>query len=219
MKVEPETREPRTCRFGPLVVAYDERVIAPRPWTEAQSRWSAEIAAAAPPGPMLELCAGAGQIGLLAAVLADRDLVQVEADPVAARYARENAARAGFDERVAIRSCDLDDAVGPDERFAVVIADPPYLPSDHVASWPTDPPGAIDGGADGLRVVRSCLAIIDGHLMEQGTAILQVWGERQARQVSELASSSHPGLVVGELRVEDEDRALLALLREPANAG
>ena len=205
--------EPRRCRFGPLVVAYDERVIEPRAWTEAQSRWAADVAAVAPPGPMLELCAGAGHIGLLAALLADRDLVQVESDPVAAGYAQENALRAGLGDRVTIRSQDLDEAIAPEERFAVVVADPPYLPSDHVALWPADPPAAIDGGTDGLRVVRSCLAVVDRHLMEGGTAILQVWGERQAVEVSGLVARRHPGLTVGDLRSEDDDRALLALHR------
>jgi release factor glutamine methyltransferase len=201
----------RTCRFGPLVVAYDERVIAPRPWTEAQSRWAAEIAATAPQGPMLELCAGAGHIGLLAARLTGRDLVQVEADPVAAEFAQLNAVRAGVAERVTMRCSDLEEALAPDERFAVVMADPPYLPTDQVERWPGDPPLAIDGGADGLRLVRSCLAVIDGHLAVGGTAILQVWGERQAVQVGELVADHHSGLAVGELRSEDDDRALLAL--------
>lgn len=213
MTARPAAVEPRTCAFGPLVVTYDSRVIEPRAWTEAQSRWAAEAAAVAPPGPMLELCAGAGHIGLLAALLADRDLVQVESDPVAADYARENAQRAGLGGRVRVRVCDLAQSLAPGESFPVVIADPPYLPSDHVAQWPTDPPGAIDGGADGLRLVRSCVAVIDGCLSEGGAAILQVWGERQATQVADLVALSHPGLVTGELRSEDDDRALLALHR------
>jgi methylase of polypeptide subunit release factors len=203
--------ETLTTRFGPLVVSYDERVIEPRPWTEAQSRWAAEIADVAPPGPMLELCAGAGHIGLLAALLTGRDLVQVEADPVAAHFSQVNAVRAGIAEQVTIRCCDLEEALGPDESFAIVMADPPYLPTDQVDRWPADPPTAIDGGADGLRLVRSCLAIIERHLVGGGTGILQVWGERQALQVADLVAGRHAGLTVGELRSEDDDRALLAL--------
>ena len=214
MNTRSPAEEVLTCSFGPLVVTYDRRVIAPRPWTEAQGRWAAEIAAVAPPGPMLELCAGAGQIGLLAAFLSGRDMVQVEADPVAAQYAQETAARAGLDGRVTVRACEQEHALAPDERFAVVIADPPYLPSEHVAVWPEDPPQAIDGGADGLRLVRSCLAIIESCLAEGGTAILQLWGERQAGEVSDLVAGRHPGLAVGEVRSVDEDRALLSLQRE-----
>ena len=87
----------RSQVFGPLVVRYDERVLTPRPWTLMQSLWAAELAAQATAGPILELCAGAGQIGLAAAALTGRALVQVEADPVAADYARTNAAAAGRD--------------------------------------------------------------------------------------------------------------------------
>ena len=213
MATESPPAEVLTCSFGPLVVTYDRRVIEPRPWTEAQSRWAAEIAAAAPPGRMLELCAGAGHIGLLAALLSGRELVQVEADPVAAQYARENAARAGLEATVTVRACDQEQAVTPDERFVVVIADPPYLPSARVALWPEDPPQAIDGGEDGLRVTRSCLSVIDGCLADGGTAILQVWGERQAAEVADLVDRNHLGLAVGELKSMDEDRALLALHR------
>ncbi|MBI2244007.1 MAG: methyltransferase, partial [Nocardioides sp.] len=57
---------PETMGFGPLRITFDGRVLRPRPWTAAQSEWAAEILADAPAGPVLELCAGAGQIGLLA---------------------------------------------------------------------------------------------------------------------------------------------------------
>ncbi len=52
--------------FGHLRIAYDARVLTPRPWTEAQSTWAAEVMTDAPEGPVLEVCCGAGQIGLLA---------------------------------------------------------------------------------------------------------------------------------------------------------
>src|SRR4051794_36766883 len=60
--------------FGPIMVRFDGRVLRPRPWTLAQSRWAAEAARTAPPGPILELCAGVGQIGLAAVVFTGRSL-------------------------------------------------------------------------------------------------------------------------------------------------
>ena len=74
--------------FGGLRIRYDDRVLAPRDWTAAQSRWAAELIATAPPGPVLEVCAGAGHIGLLAVTLAPRPLVCVDADAVACQYLR-----------------------------------------------------------------------------------------------------------------------------------
>ena len=49
-----------------LEISYDQRVLEPRPWTAAQSRWASSLFRVLPPGPVLELCAGAGHIGLLA---------------------------------------------------------------------------------------------------------------------------------------------------------
>ena len=72
----------RTTTFGGLRIAFDDRVLTPRPWTELQSRWAAEVATDAPAGRLLELCSGAGHIGLLAAMLSGRDLLAVDVDPV-----------------------------------------------------------------------------------------------------------------------------------------
>lgn len=202
---------PRTVRFGPLVVDLDDRVLGPRPWTLVQSEWAAGLARDAAPGPLLELCAGAGQIGLAAAVLADRDLVQVEADPVAAGYARANAARAGRAARVEVRAAPLDGALAPGERFPLVIADPPYLPTRDLARWPDDPPRAIDGGADGLAVIRACLAVAARHLEPGGHLLLQVAGPAQADRVTALLAASP--LARAGLRVVDPERAVLLLAR------
>ncbi len=40
--------------FGRLRIAFDGRVLRPRPWTTNQSAWAAEILPTAPGGPVLE---------------------------------------------------------------------------------------------------------------------------------------------------------------------
>ena len=82
------------------------------------------ILAGLPDGPVLELCAGAGQIGLVVAAETGRDLVQVDTGEVACGYARRNAATAGL--RTDVRCQDLRVALAPGERFPLVLADPPY---------------------------------------------------------------------------------------------
>jgi len=201
---------PRFCTFGPLVVEYDARVLAPRPWTLVQSQWAAALCLDVGPGPLLELCAGAGHIGLASAVLADRDLVQVEADPVAAGYARENAGRAGWAHRVEVRNDRLESALRPGEFFPLVLADPPYLASADTARWPDDPLPAIDGGPDGLAVIRACIATAAEHLRAGGRLLLQVAGPRQAERVGELAAAEFDG---EDLRVVDDERAVQLLRR------
>jgi release factor glutamine methyltransferase len=204
----------RRCEFGPLSVEYDGRVLEPRPWTLLQSRWAAELATGAAPGPILELCAGAGQIGLAAAVLAGRDLVQVEADPTAADYARANARRAGYADRVEVRTARAERALSPDERFAIVLADPPYLPTRQVSRWPADPVTAIDGGGDGLDVIRACLATAAAHLVPGGPLLLQVAGAAQADEVADLVAGGGWPLRAGEVRSHDPERAVLLLTRQ-----
>ena len=86
----------RTMRFGSLQIRYDDRVLEPRPWTTAQSAWAAELIEQAPEGDVLELCTGAGHIGLLAIAGSDRRLVAVDASPTAAEHAADNAAAAGL---------------------------------------------------------------------------------------------------------------------------
>jgi release factor glutamine methyltransferase len=207
-------RGAQCCRFGPIDVDFDDRVLVPRSWTLAQSEWAAKVAAGAGPGPLLELCAGVGHIGLAAAVLADRDLVQVELDPVAAGYARANAERAGWGDRVEVRIGRLEDAVGEDERFPLVIADPPYLPTGEIGRFPGDPRLAIDGGADGLAVVRACLAVAGRHLEGGGALVLQVAGPDQAKAVTVLVAEARPlALQTVETRAVDPARAIMLLRR------
>jgi methylase of polypeptide subunit release factors len=149
-------------------------------------------------------------------VLADRDLVQVEADPIAASYARSNAVHAGWSQRVDIRQSCLKEAIRPDERFPVVIADPPYLRSADIDRWPVDPPMAIDGGSDGLDLVRVCLQLAAAHLAPTGQLLLQTAGSRQAEDITVLlAGNPDWKLLRRELRIIDRDRAILLISRTP----
>ena len=183
--------------FGSLTIDYDDRVLEPRSWTIAQSEWAAELARGAPDGPVLELCAGAGQIGLLAATLQSRSLVCVDMNPSAVEYIRANAEAAGMGDRVEVRLASLDSALAEHERFPLVIADPPWVPSAQTGLYRQDPLLAIDGGGDGLDVAWACVRIIDRHLLPGGSAVLQLGGQQQAEA---MRRDLPAGLVGGETR-------------------
>lgn len=172
--------------FGGLCIRYDARVLTPRAWTVLQARWAVEISDDLPAGPILELFAGAGQIGLLAALGSGRPLIAVDVDPVACDFARANAEAAGLAGLVEVREGDLGEALAPGELFGLIIADPPYLPTASVRSWPEDPPLAIDGGADGLGPARRCLKIAAGHLAPGGALLLQLANDAQADLVADI---------------------------------
>jgi release factor glutamine methyltransferase len=196
----------RTIDFGPLRVTFDERVLEPRPWTLLQAEWAAELAPALPEGMILELCSGAGHIGQAAAVLASRDLVQVDVDPHACALAEANAVVNAHHLGVDVRCGDLDDVLGPDERFPLVLADPPYLPSHEVGQWRDDPRGAIDGGDDGLALPRRCLATAAAHVAPAGVVLLQALGEGQLDALADAIAGA--GLERTATRAVDERRAV-----------
>lgn len=204
---------------GGLRFAYDDRVLTPRPWTEAQASWARELSAVLPDGPVLELCSGVGHIGLLSLLGNDRSLVMVDASQVACAYAEGNAATAGLAHRVTIRRDRLESAVGPDERFPLVLADPPWVPSAQVGRFPQDPLSAIDGGHDGLAVTLACLEVIARHLHDHGVAILQVGTPAQAVAVGAWLRGRPPlRLECDELR-EFGERGVLVTLRRPDGLG
>jgi release factor glutamine methyltransferase len=92
--------------------------------------------------------------------------------------------------------------------FELMIADPPYLRTVEVSRWPEDPTSAIDGGADGLELVRACLTVAADHLTATGQLLLQVAGPVQGDQVSSLLRA------VGDLRLRE--RAMRVVDRKRA---
>lgn len=206
--------------FGGLWVGYDDRVLSPREWTIAQSQWAAERSSSAPPGPILELCAGAGHIGLAAAQWCGRRLHQIDVDPVACAHACCNALRAGMADAVVVECRAIDELAGGGTeggteraiRYPIIIADPPYLNPSEASRYPDDPPLAVLGGPDGLDLVRSCLAVIDARLDDRGSAIVQLRGMRQVLAVCDHLARSTLQLEVSESRDYGPDRAL-ALVR------
>ncbi len=209
-----EPLRPSTMRFGRLLIDFDARVLQPRPWTTNQSRWAAKLLRSVPDGPVLELCAGAGQIGLLGLADQDRELVLVDVDETACAYARFNATRAGLADRVSVRCAAVTEALEPHERFALVIADPPWVPSADVQRYPGDPVHAIDGGADGLGMAWVCLDVIADHLLAGGCALVQLGSADQAAALGHrLDQMPASGLTVTDVRRFDPHGALVLVQR------
>ena len=197
--------------FGGLTITYDDSVLTPRRWTSMQSIWAAGLLRTSPPGRILELCAGAGQIGLLTVAMEPRELLMVDLNPAACEIARSNAAANGLLAPVDVRHGDLQDVIRADEQFVGVIADPPWVPTAQTGRFPDDPLHAIDGGGDGLDVVRSCLQVISRHLAIGGWAVLQLGTEAQADAVAEWIIAEELGIEVCETRVYPERGVLVRL--------
>jgi methylase of polypeptide subunit release factors len=175
--------EERTAYVGRLEIRWDARILEPRPWTADQSRWAARLLTTLPAGPVLELCSGAGHIGLLAICGSRRRLVCVDVDPVASTYAEENAVRNGVTD-VEVRTQTIQDAAGDPERYALVLADPPWVPSGETGRFPEDPLRAIDGGAEGIDLALECARTASAVLVPEGLLLLQVGTDEQADAVA-----------------------------------
>lgn len=195
--------------FGGITIQYDDRVLRPRPWTLAQSRWAAELLEELPEGRVLELCAGVGHIGLAAVADGRRELVMVDLNPAACEMARRNADAALMSRRVEIRRGRMDQVIAADERFALVVADPPWVSSTDITTYPDDPPIAIDGGSDGLDLARTCCAVIDAHLADGGSAILQLGTTEQA---DAIAQNLETGTTLRVCEVRSYERGVLVKL-------
>ncbi|MEV7398086.1 class I SAM-dependent methyltransferase [Aeromicrobium sp. NPDC092404] len=212
MTVEVEQVRTEVIEFGSLSVQFDSRVLRPRRWTTAQSAWASAQLRTAPDGPVLELCAGVGHIGLLAMAGHTRPLVLVDLSETACRHAAANVEQANVSCPVEIRCGRMDEEIADDERFALIIADPPWVRSDRTGDHQDDPLHAIDGGDDGLDLARTCVQLIGRHLMDRGSAVLQVGDLEQVAAVSDHLAD-HPDL---RLRIAEHrtfgDRGVLVLL-------
>lgn len=186
----------REVDFEGLRIRTDPDVLMPRDWTAAQAHWAADLSRTRPDGPLLEVCAGAGHLGLLAARLTGRRLVAVDLNPVAGSLIEQNADLADLE--VDVRLGDMGSVLGPDEYFQIMILDPPWVRSGELEGFPEDPVLAIDGGSDGLRLVRACTGVVAAHLAPEGAAVLQV-GPDQADGTRAVIDQT-PGLVVRKVR-------------------
>jgi release factor glutamine methyltransferase len=155
--------------FRHLVLTVRPGVFIPRPETEVlvdEALRSLPPAADGAAGPVaVDLCTGSGAVAL--SIARERPDVRVYATELVkatADLARENAARCGVAERVEVLSGDLFEPLPPTlvGLVDVVVANPPYIPTAQLADLPAEVGGfeprvALDGGADGLDVVRRIL--------------------------------------------------------------
>jgi release factor glutamine methyltransferase len=160
-------------------------VFIPRPETEALVERALELGPSGP-GTVLELCAGSGAIACaLAAQRASWTVWAVEDSAVAADCARANARRLGLDRRVRIREGDLFAPLrGSVAARAVdlVVANPPYLATAILPTLPAEvrdwePRAALDGGSDGLEVIRRLLGEAPDWLRPGGGLLVEIGEE------------------------------------------
>jgi release factor glutamine methyltransferase len=106
--------------------------------------------------------------------------------------ARENARRLGVAERIAFSRSDLLSQV--DGPFDWIVANLPYIPTGDLGALQRevkfDPVVALDGGKDGLTIVKRLIESIPGKLASNGTIALEL-GLGQAQRVRDFMAEQN----------------------------
>lgn len=180
--------------FRELDLKVDRRVLIPRPETEvlvdevlawARATGREDLSA-------MDLGTGSGAIALsLAGEGPFARVVGTDVSPDAIEVARTNAVGAGLEDRVEFREGSLYEALGAEERFDVVVSNPPYVTDaemeklePEVRAW--EPAAALSGGPDGLAVLRPIVAGAGSHLEDGGLLALEVGADQSGSVVTRL---------------------------------
>ena len=183
--------------FREIELATDARALIPRPETEvlvgAVLDWA--HAHGAPRPLALDVGTGTGAIAL--SLLTEGGFERVVAtDPSgdALALAAENAAALGLTDRIELRNGSVYEPVRTDERFDVIVANPPYIATGErgtlapeVVDW--EPAAALFAGERGLDVVEPIVRGALARLARPGLLALEV-ATTQTEEVAELARQS-----------------------------
>ena len=181
-------------------------VLIPRPETEhlveKVIEWAASLAAREtapriPPLRIVDVGTGSGAIAVaLAHQLPQATVTAIDLSAPALAIARENAERNGVSSRIRFLLGDLLAPVAED-RFDIVVSNPPYVPGADCASLPVEvrdyePPVALFAGEDGLEVYRRLTPAAFNVLAPGGLVALEIgYGQDQAVTSLLVSSSFH----------------------------
>jgi release factor glutamine methyltransferase len=181
--------------FRTLDLKLDPRALIPRPETEGLVelvlQWVKGEGERGQGRTAADIGTGSGCIALSLAVEGDFDrVVAVERSPEAAALARENVSLVGPPVPVEVREGDLLGPLG-DERFRVIVANPPYLTEQEYAALDPavrlfEPRDALVSGPDGLDATRALFAGAAARLAPGGMLCLEI-DERREERVRLLA--------------------------------
>jgi ribosomal protein L3 glutamine methyltransferase len=170
--------------LGGLRFLVDERVLIPRSYfveilEQQVDPWAAELSKVA---HVADMCTGSGCL----AVLLARHFKKARIDGIdistgALEVANLNVRRHRLGGRVRLMRSDLFDSV-PAGRYDVIVSNPPYEPSAHVDALPEEfqrePRLALDGGPDGLELIRMLVRQSARRLKPNGILMIEVGGGR-----------------------------------------
>jgi release factor glutamine methyltransferase len=208
------------AEFCGLRIAVDPGVFVPRRRSELLVRLAAEAVSgrdgAGTVPVVVDLCCGSGAVGAaLAATVRRVELHAVDIDPVAVACARRNLAAAA----AVVFQGDLYEPLPSALRgqVDVLVAVTPYVPTEEIPLLPSEarsyePRTALDGGTDGLDVLRRVIVEAPSWLGPHGVVLVEA-GAHQASAAAGIVS--HAGLIPRVVSA-DEPAATVVLGAMPA---
>ncbi|HSY54745.1 MAG TPA: 50S ribosomal protein L3 N(5)-glutamine methyltransferase [Opitutaceae bacterium] len=175
----------------------DERVIIPRSYF--LEILPAQLGSFVPdPGKVLraaDVCTGSGCLAiLLAHHFPNARVDAIDLSPGALAVAEINVRAHKLARRVKLFQSDVFDAVAP-TRYDVILSNPPYVPTcelrDLAPEFKREPQLALDGGGDGLVIIRRLLRQARDRLAPGGVVLLEVGGLRAVMQREFAALKPH----------------------------
>lgn len=182
-----------TVPFGDLEIITDQRALIPRPETEFLCEHLVQRAGNHPPARVLDMACGSGCIGLYLAhawspAASQVTLADISED--ALDLARLNASRLALAHAVLVRSDLFEKITG---TFDLIVSNLPYIPSAEIPTLSRevrrDPLLALDGGEDGLDLVRRLLEAAPKFLAPHGQIVLEL-GQHQPPIVAAILGNS-----------------------------
>jgi release factor glutamine methyltransferase len=181
--------------FWSMDFKIDQGVLSPRPETEILVERCLKILEDAPDPIILELGLGSAAISAsLASEIGKATIIGIELSPPALACARENISILGFADRIHIVAGDLFGPIRQGPLFDLIVSNPPYIPTDHIAGLEPEvrdyePMVALDGGLDGLEPARVICSQAPKYLKPGGYLALEI-GVGQETQAMELLRES-----------------------------
>ncbi|MFF5582999.1 putative protein N(5)-glutamine methyltransferase [Streptomyces hygroscopicus] len=177
------------AEFRGLRISIDAGVFVPRRRTEFLVERA--VALARRGAVVVDLCCGSGALGAsLASAVGEVELYAADIDPVAVRCARRNVEAAGG----TVYEGDLYAALPAAlrGRVDVLLANVPYVPTGEVGLLPPEARVhearvALDGGADGLDVLRRVTAQARGWLAPGGSLLFETSGRQASSAMAIVA--------------------------------
>ena len=176
------------AEFCGLRIALDPGVFVPRRRTAFLVRQA--IALAKPRPVVVDMCCGSGAVGAaLAAAVEQVELYAVDIDPVSVACARRNIAAVGG--RAIAGDLYEPLPVTLRGRVDLLVANAPYVPTDSIRLLPPEardhePQVALDGGPDGLDVLRRVAAGAASWLAPGGSLLIETSRAQAPRALDAL---------------------------------